>query len=84
MENTTPLASSFGLWYRAGRSENSQVQSWLIHVLTKLSKTCIEATLPHPSAKGENPFESLLDFASADEPGCESIQKRSEARAYFS
>ena len=37
MENATPLASSFGLWYRAGRSENSQVQSWLIHVLMKNS-----------------------------------------------
>ena len=70
MENTTPLASSFGLWYRAGRSDNSQVQSWLIHVLTKLTNTCIEATLPHPSAKGEYPLDSLLAFTGTSELGC--------------
>ena len=66
------------------RSENKEVQSWLIHVLTRNSlKLGIRATSPHPSAKGADPLNSLLDFASDNELGQSSIQKRSEASAYL-
>jgi len=68
MENTTPLASSFGLL----QSNQEKVGAELVGPRSykkELTKTYIEAALPHPSAKGEDPLDSFLALTTTSEPG---------------